>query len=474
MAFPGTTGPSTRAPTDPHPPDAPEPTVELDGVRERLGAAPVQSNGHSRLPDGARTGQVISPDGTASGGTARSVSLRRWIAALFALDLLVAAVASGAGFVVRFGSSQASQSLQGVPYWLIAAVLIPVWAAVLAAGGAYDRRFLGVGAEEFRKVVNAGVWLLALLVFAVFVLHGSLSRAYVAITFPLLIALTLLERYAIRKALHRHVINGHAIYRTIIVGSHAAAAALRDHMNRAPWAGFNVVGEYDPDAEHINVEELVDAVRQAGGNTIAIAAASEGGPRRGALRALSWRLEGTGIQLVVAPAVTDIAGPRIVVRPVQGLPLLIIEDPQMNGGRRLLKLVLDRAVALAGLVILSPLLAALAVLVKLSSRGPVLYRQERVGVHGERFWIWKYRTMRVGAEQGAHRSSQPQSHRWVALQDSQRSAGHPGGALDSASLPRRAAPIVERDARADVTWSAHGRRYLARWISTATRFADAC
>ncbi|MFZ0178916.1 MAG: sugar transferase [Candidatus Dormiibacterota bacterium] len=311
----------------------------------------------------------------------------------------MALIASGVGFLVRFGSGEISQSLQGVPYWLIAAFLVPIWAGVLAAGGAYDRRFLGVGAEEYRKVVNAGVWLLAVLVVAVFVLHGSLSRAYVAITFPLLVALTLSERYAVRQALHRHVKRGHAIYRTVIVGSPASAGALRKHMDRAPWAGFKVVGVHDPDAERINVDELVEAVRQANGNTIAIAATWEGGSAGDALRALSWRLEGTGIQLVVVPAVTDIAGPRIVVRPVQGLPLLMVEDPQMNGGRRLLKQILDRTLALTGLVILSPLLAVLALIIKLTGRGPVLYKQERVGVHGIGFRIWKFRTMRVGADQ---------------------------------------------------------------------------
>ena len=379
--------------------DMQEPFTELEGVRRPLetpyGNEPIHpmvessSGGHSTpTPEAMRRAELPS------------VSLQQWVAALIGLDLLVALVSSGAGFVVRFGSTQMSPSLQGVPYWLIATLIVPIWVAVLGASGAYDRRFLGVGADEFRKVVNAGVWLLAVLAVAVFVLHVSLSRAYVAITFPLLIVLTLLERYAVRQALHRHVVKGHAIYRTVIVGPYAATEALRKHMDRAPWAGFSVVGVYDPDADHIDVNELVDEVRQAGGNTIAIAATwGRGGSGSGALRALSWRLEGTGIQLVVVPAVTDIAGPRIVVRPVQGLPLLMIEDPQMNGGRRLLKQILDRTVALTGLIILSPLLAVLALIIKLTSRGPVLYKQERVGVHGNRFRIWKFRTMRVGADQ---------------------------------------------------------------------------
>ena len=398
MAEPVTTDPHITVADHPRDVDVQEPFTELEGVRRPL--APLYGNEHKHaLEERVEPPQHSTPElRLASPRCPRSLcggGSRHWSGWTCSWRL----IASGVGFVVRFGSGEISQSLQGVPYWLIAAFLVPIWVAVLAAGGAYDRRFLGVGAEEYRKVVNAGVWLLAVLVVAVFVLHGSLSRAYVAITFPLLIALTLLERYAVRQALHRHVMKGHAIYRTVIVGSPASAAALRKHMDRAPWAGFNVVGVHDPDAEHINVDELVDAVRQASGDTIAIAAAWEGGSAGGALRALSWRLEGTGIQLVVVPAVTDIAGPRIVVRPVQGLPLLMVEDPQMNGGRRLLKQILDRTVALTGLVILSPLLAVLAVLIKLTSRGPVLYKQERVGVHGDGFRIWKFRTMRVGADQ---------------------------------------------------------------------------
>jgi exopolysaccharide biosynthesis polyprenyl glycosylphosphotransferase len=397
MTFRGTTGSGVGVPAGRTDADTEEPSLELDGVRRVL-PAPVDANGHSRPLEDTTDSWAIRADTPIPGLTEARVSLRRWTAALIALDLLMAMVASGFGFAVRFGSNQSTELLRGVPYWLIAVALVPVWVIALAAGGAYDRRFFAIGPEEFRRIINAGVWLMAFVAFAVFVLHVGLSRAYVGITFPLLVVLTLLERYAVRKALHRRLAKGHAIYRTVIVGPRASAEALRTHMDRTPWAGFSVVGVHDPEAEHSNADQVVDAVRRAGGDTIAVAAAWDSTSSSGTLRALSWRLEGTGIRLVVAPAVTDIAGPRIVVRQVEGLPLLMIEDPQMHGGSRLLKQVLDRAVALVALLVLSPVLAVLAGLVKLSSRGPVLYRQERVGVHGERFQIWKFRTMRVGAE----------------------------------------------------------------------------
>jgi exopolysaccharide biosynthesis polyprenyl glycosylphosphotransferase len=117
-----------------------------------------------------------------------------------------------------------------------------------------------------------------------------------------------------------------------------------------------------------------------------------------ALRRLAWSLEGTGVDLVVAPTLTDVAGPRVHVRPVAGLPLLHVEAPEFTGGRQLLKGLVDRCAALAFLVLLTPLLAAIALAVRLDTPGPALFRQTRVGRHGRPFLLYKFRSMVGGAE----------------------------------------------------------------------------
>jgi len=105
------------------------------------------------------------------------------------------------------------------------------------------------------------------------------------------------------------------------------------------------------------------------------------------------------VQLIVAPAVTDFAGPRIVVRPVDGLPLLHIDEPDLEGIRRALKHALDAALAWVALLGLSPLFLVIGVAIKLHDGGPIFFRQARVGRQGEPFRIWKFRTMVVGAEE---------------------------------------------------------------------------
>jgi exopolysaccharide biosynthesis polyprenyl glycosylphosphotransferase len=118
------------------------------------------------------------------------------------------------------------------------------------------------------------------------------------------------------------------------------------------------------------------------------------------LRRLGWQLEGTGIDLVLAPALTDVAGPRIHTRPVAGLPLIHVEAPEFRGARKLIKGFVDRAVSFMALTLALPVLGIIALAIKLDSRGPVLFRQIRVGQGGQEFHVYKFRTMVVNESDG--------------------------------------------------------------------------
>jgi exopolysaccharide biosynthesis polyprenyl glycosylphosphotransferase len=117
-----------------------------------------------------------------------------------------------------------------------------------------------------------------------------------------------------------------------------------------------------------------------------------------ALRRLGWELERTKAELLLAPAVTEIAGPRVRIRPVCGLPLLHLERPELRGVRRLTKETFDRSAAALGILLLLPVLLALGLAVGLTGRGGVFYRQERVGRDGQTFGMLKFRSMVAGAD----------------------------------------------------------------------------
>ncbi|MCA1305494.1 exopolysaccharide biosynthesis polyprenyl glycosylphosphotransferase [Microbacterium esteraromaticum] len=98
------------------------------------------------------------------------------------------------------------------------------------------------------------------------------------------------------------------------------------------------------------------------------------------------------------PSLTDVAGPRIHTRPVAGLPLIHVEYPRFEGRQRLAKRSFDIIGSLALIVLFAPVMAAVAVAVKATSKGPVFYSQERVGLRGKPFRMFKFRSMIVGAD----------------------------------------------------------------------------
>ena len=142
------------------------------------------------------------------------------------------------------------------------------------------------------------------------------------------------------------------------------------------------------------------AVERFGADTVAVLACPEMDGMR--LRELAWELEKTGTDLCVAPALLDVAGPRTTIRPVAGLPLLHVDHPELAGGKQVLKSVFDKAFAASALILLAPLFAAIALAVRFADRGPVFFRQTRVGKDGRDFTLYKFRTMVMDAEQRKH------------------------------------------------------------------------
>ncbi len=276
--------------------------------------------------------------------------------------------------------------------------------AGLALGGAYQHRFVGSGAEEFRRLAVAGTAAVALSGTAGYAAGPQLQRLAVLGT-PTAVALVLVVHLAARAALRRGRRRGRFAQRVLVLGLERSVAELVRTTRRDPRAGLRVVGACVRHASGDLVEGVpvlgapeaaLGALRACRADTVLLASWSDVGQEE--LRRLAWHLEGSGVQLLVAPRVAEVALTRLHIRAVGGVPLLRIEEPEFTGVRRLAKAALDYGGAAAGLLVLSPLLLALAALVKLTSPGPVFFRQERVGLRGTTFRMHKFRTMVADAE----------------------------------------------------------------------------
>jgi exopolysaccharide biosynthesis polyprenyl glycosylphosphotransferase len=305
-------------------------------------------------------------------------------------------------FEVRFGSHEP----WAIAYLWLAIALPFIWLAALTLAGAYDTRFIGVGSDEFRRVLNAGVCLTAAVALASYAAKMDVARGYVVIALPTVTCLDLLVRYRLRKNLHRRRARGSCMRRAVVVGHADVISGLISELRRETHHGLDVVaacvaGRARPasiDGVPVagRLADVADVVSRSAADTVAVLACPEMIGTR--LRDLAWQLEKTGTDLCVAPALLDVAGPRTTIRPVAGLPLLHVDHPDLRGLRWLIKSAFDRAVAVGALIALLPLLAGIAVMIRLTDPGPALFRQTRVGKHGRLFTVYKFRTMVADAE----------------------------------------------------------------------------
>jgi exopolysaccharide biosynthesis polyprenyl glycosylphosphotransferase len=326
--------------------------------------------------------------------------MRIYVRQVVIADLSAAVVAAVAAVGVRFGASPNDR------YVALSLALPLLWMVAVSIFGGYERRFLGSGPDEFRRVLNAGLSLTGALALVSYAVNNELSRVYLVVSMQVIVVLDLVIRYALRKRLHRQRIRGQCMSTVVAVGHESAVSQLISELRREPHHGLKVVAACLPGksttAEVAGVpvvgalDDAADVVRNLNAGTVAVLSCPEMDGVK--LRTLAWELEKTGTDLCVAPALLDVAGPRTTIRAAAGLTLLHVDHPQLSGPRQVVKDLFDRTAAVLSLMALAPLMLAIAAAIKLSDKGPALFTQTRVGKDGESFRIYKFRTMVVDAE----------------------------------------------------------------------------
>jgi exopolysaccharide biosynthesis polyprenyl glycosylphosphotransferase len=295
----------------------------------------------------------------------------------------------------------------GFSYTLVSGALILAWAGILAIFATRDTRFIGTGNNEYRRVVDATVRLFGVVAIVAFLFQLDLARGYIVLAFPIGLFALLASRWMWRQWLVAQRLRGNFSSRVLLVGSRVSVSAIARDLARSPESGYLVVGACIPGdtiGEYLaggvpvstNLDQLQTAMAATDADTVVVTSSEELPPER--IRELSWSLEPGRHHLVLAPSLTDVGGPRIHMRPVAGLPLIHVETPRYEGMKRFSKRGFDIASSAVLIVLLSPLLTAVAIGVRLSSPGGVLFRQQRVGLNGHHFEMLKFRSMVVGAE----------------------------------------------------------------------------
>jgi len=323
--------------------------------------------------------------------------------ALIATDAAAITVALLLAQTTKDHQDQVAYSVWGVGIGI-------VWLAMLAAIRSREVRILGAGTTEYQRVAKAtGI---AFGVFAVIMvlLKLPVGRTYLLTALPVGLLLLLAERYFWRSWLIARRREGLCLIGAVVVGNHQDATRVTNELIQHHHAGYRPVGVAYTDgtggagfaaadgrsAPLGDYGTLADTVRATHTRAVIVAGELPGGKE--AIQDLGWRLENSKTEMILTTTLTDVAGPRIHMRPVDGLPMLHVDLPQYAGLNHTIKRGVDLVLAGIAVVLLSPALAAVALAVYLEDRGPVLFRQERIGMAGERFTMFKFRSMVVDAE----------------------------------------------------------------------------
>jgi len=331
---------------------------------------------------------------------------RRYARRLRATDIIIVISATLATAAFDYLLDPSSHHLASVTR--VAALACLVWTGVLWLGRTRDHSVTGWGAAEYKRVAHSSGFALGILAMLFVVFQWEGLRLHLIVTLPVGLLALLLGRWLWRKWLISQRKFGRYTSRAIVAGTRddveyvirtlaggrngyvVVGAAIADgsiSSIRVDAQDYPVIGSIDATAVH---------ARTVGADTIIVAGKPDDDPDF--IKRLSWQLEGTAKELILSSRLVDVAGPRISLRQLEGLPLINVTIPQYEGGAHAFKRALDIAFSSLALIPIALATPFIAAAIRLDSKGPVFFLQTRVGRDGREFKMVKFRTMTVDAE----------------------------------------------------------------------------
>jgi exopolysaccharide biosynthesis polyprenyl glycosylphosphotransferase len=323
------------------------------------------------------------------------------------------AVADVVGLTAAFLLAQRLSEHHGEGEWALGAevllfiLFLPLWIFLADMHGLYKRdeeRTDHSTADDLVGVfqlVTLGSWLFFAGAWLAHLAEPPIDRMIWFWAFAIVAVTT--ARAAARAFCRRRV---SYLQNTVIVGAGGVGQSIAHKFMQHGEYGIQLVGFVDstpgerrPDLSTVPLlgppEQLASIVRRYGIERVVIAFSNE--PNDSTL-ALVRSLKDMNVQIDIVPRLFEVLTPAAPIFTVEGVPLVGLPPLRLSRRAQLMKRALDLSASLVGLLLLSPLFVLAALLIKLDSRGPVFFRQRRVGEGGETFRIFKFRTMGVDAE----------------------------------------------------------------------------
>jgi len=290
------------------------------------------------------------------------------------------------------------------PYLLLLLPILIVWGLSFRAFDLYRPRRIGSHLSEAADIAKASsMGALVLVAVMTFLFREyAYSRVVIVYFWTLSIATVWFSRATFREALRFARRHGYNLRYAVVVGSGELATMVVHRMQTRPDVGIQilgVVGDKTPEIEGLTrlggYEDLHAVLDSRTVDHVILALTHEEQARLGGL------LDAVGDEPVTIHVVPDLfrfASLRGGVEEFEGMPFIHLRDSPLHGWSQVAKRTFDIAFSLLVLVAFAPIFGLIALGVRLTSPGPILYRQERMGLDGQRFRMLKFRTMRANAE----------------------------------------------------------------------------
>jgi exopolysaccharide biosynthesis polyprenyl glycosylphosphotransferase len=271
-----------------------------------------------------------------------------------------------------------------------------------------DPKIVGSDFSEYRRVLNATLSVLGLLAFVSLYFKVDVSRLYVTEVLVIGLAMLLVSRRLGRNWLNKQRKQGNFTRRVAIYGPTSELALELQKYSSHKESEFEPIMTIEDNdllvlkylnsdkTKTVDLEHLPEVLAE---ENIEILQVVGSGPSSAQMhKKLYWALDGWDISFVVSPAITGVSSSKLTTRVIAGSPLIKISSTKFSGPQYFVKTTFDILFSLIALVIASPVMLATAIAIKVTDRGPVFFKQTRIGLNGKEFQILKFRSMKVGAE----------------------------------------------------------------------------
>jgi exopolysaccharide biosynthesis polyprenyl glycosylphosphotransferase len=336
--------------------------------------------------------------------------VQRWfsVGTLLLADMISICLGFGIAYLVRFqtkwGLFYEHEHSPVDLYVKLTLAILPLFLVVLACYHLYSERRIFDGATEYPRIISAVTMAVMIIILLSFLAESTLviARGWIVLAWIAAIVTVSFGRFVVRRMTHRLHSAGHLVQRVLIVGSGADVVDLAERIDDTRDSGLQIAGIVDCsvfEGDGVEADARVPVVALIAAHradALLISAASVSQP---VLSRIVREVSRLPTALHVVPGMHEILTTGVQAGEIRGLPIVTMNKVRITGLDLLLKRLLDYSVAAAVLLITSPLLITIALLIRLTSSGPVLYRRRVIGQQGRVFDAWKFRTMKVDGDE---------------------------------------------------------------------------